>query len=101
MTGICVFIVVLLVFPNAIWHNGAVRLVSAWSSASTLNYDVVLKIVLLVAAFGAYFYYDAGNCHKRTVSYVLAVLSAGALVLFVLNHEAASLGWAVPILTLL
>ena len=42
-------------------HNGALRLVSVWATATTLSADVVLKCVLLSAAFGACFYYDAGH----------------------------------------
>merc|ERR1712179_119109 len=101
MTGLCCFVAFLLIFPNCCWNNGAIRMVGAWSSATTLNSDVVLKLVLVIASFGAYFYYDAGNSNKRCVSYALGALAAGGLILFVLNHEPAGLGWAVPVLLLL
>ena len=37
---------------------------------------------------------------KRMISWVFVVLAAGGLILFVLNHEPASLGWAIPVLSL-
>ena len=46
-------------------------MVGAWSSATTLNSDVVLKLVLVIASFGAYFYYDAGNSNVSITRHIL------------------------------
>ena len=48
-------------------------MVGAWSSATTLNSDVVLKLVLVIASFGAYFYYDAGNSNVSIEGLILYV----------------------------
>ena len=71
---------------------------------------VIYRVMLLIDFYLGNFFCAAAvfnftfilsYSQKRCVSYALVALAAGGLILFVLNHEPAGLGWAVPVLLLL